>query len=158
MPCGLVIVKKTNRDRIARSIDYIGSVDTTITGSRNGHSPLFLWYTLKKLGMKGLKERAMHSLSIAAYAEEQLKSLGIEAWRNQNAITVVFPAPSKWVCQKWQLASESGLSHIICMPNVDKDQIDELICDIISDPEKINYTFHKSTPEQTKDLEFSSTF
>jgi histidine decarboxylase len=158
MPCGLVIVKKTNRDRIARSIDYIGSVDTTITGSRNGHSPLFLWYTLKKLGMKGLKERAMHSLAIAAYAEEQLKSLGIEAWRNQNAITVVFPAPSKWVCQKWQLASESGLSHIICMPNVDKDQIDELICDIISDPEQINYSFQKGPSEIAKDMSFSNTF
>lgn len=158
MPCGLVIVKKTNRDRIARSIDYIGSIDTTITGSRNGHSPLFLWYTLKKLGMKGLKERAMHSLAIAAYAEEQLKNLGIEAWRNQNAITVVFPAPSKWICQKWQLASESGLSHIICMPNVVKDQIDELIGDLISDPEQINYTFQKGAAEASKDMSFSNTF
>lgn len=141
IPCGLVIVKKTNRDRIARAIDYIGSVDTTITGSRNGHTPLFLWYTLKKLGLQGLKERALHSLSIAAYAEAQLKSVGIEAWRNPNAITVVFPAPSKWICQKWQLASENGLSHIICMPNVDQNQIDDLIADLLSNPEGINYSF-----------------
>lgn len=145
MPCGVVIAKKTNRDRIARSIDYIGSMDTTITGSRNGHSPLFMWYNLRKLGMEGLKERALHSLNIAAYTLEQLKKLGIEAWRNTNAITVVFPAPSKKVCQKWQLASENGLSHIICMPNVDKSQIDELICDIISDPNGINYSFQHTT-------------
>ncbi|WP_316819899.1 histidine decarboxylase [Pedobacter gandavensis] len=145
IPCGLVIVKKTNRDRIARAIDYIGSVDTTITGSRNGHTPLFLWYTLKKLGLQGLKERALHSLSIAAYAEAKLKALGIEAWSNPNAITVVFPAPSKWICQKWQLASENGLSHLICMPNVDHAQIDELIADLLSNPEGINYSFQQQT-------------
>lgn len=150
MPCGVVIAKKTNRDRIARSIDYIGSMDTTITGSRNGHSPLFLWYTLKKLGLNGLKTRAIHSLSIAAYAEEKLKSLGIDAWRNTNAITVVFPAPAKWIRQKWQLASENGLSHIICMPNVDKAQIDELIADVISNPEEINNHFHKENVEMLK--------
>ncbi|WP_316840591.1 histidine decarboxylase [Pedobacter gandavensis] len=149
IPCGLVIVKKTNRDRIARSIDYIGSVDTTITGSRNGHTPLFLWYTLKKLGLKGLKERALHSLSIAAYAEARLKDLGIEAWSNPNAITVVFPAPSRWICQKWQLASENGLSHIICMPNVDHAQIDELIADLVANPEGINYSFQQQQPAPT---------
>ncbi|WP_316746825.1 histidine decarboxylase [Pedobacter gandavensis] len=132
IPCGLVIVKKTNRDRIARSIDYIGSIDTTITGSRNGHTPLFLWYTLKKLGLEGLQKRALHSLAVAAYAEAQLKSIGIAAWSNPNAITVVFPAPAKWICQKWQLASENGLSHVICMPNVTCAQIDELIADLIA--------------------------
>lgn len=141
MPCGVVIAKKTNRDRIARSIDYIGSMDTTITGSRNGHTPLFLWYTLKKLGMDGLKKRALHSLSTAAYAEQQLKELGINAWRNPNSITVVFPAPAKWVCEKWQLAAENGLSHIICMPNVDKVQIDILIQDLLLVPEELNCDF-----------------
>lgn len=130
MPCGVVVAKKTNRDRIARSVAYIGSMDTTITGSRNGHSPLFLWYTIKKLGIEGLKARAMHSLEVAAYAEEQLTALGLAAWRNPNAITVVFPEPDEHIRQKWQLASEQGLSHIICMPNVTKDQIDEVVGEI----------------------------
>lgn len=130
MPCGIVVVKKSNRDRIARSVAYIGSMDTTISGSRNGHSPLFLWYTLKKLGIEGLKKRALHCLAIAQYAEEQLKELGVEAWRNPNAITVNFPEPSKVIRQKWQLAAEGGWSHIICMPNVSKQQIDELILEI----------------------------
>ncbi|RYZ36932.1 MAG: histidine decarboxylase, partial [Sphingobacteriales bacterium] len=62
MPCGVVVARKSNRDRIARSIAYIGSMDTTITGSRNGHSPLFLWYSIKKLGRAGLQARAQHSL------------------------------------------------------------------------------------------------
>lgn len=130
MPCGVVVVKKSNRDRIARSVAYIGSVDTTITGSRNGHSPLFLWYTLKKYGIEGLRKRTLHSLAIAQYAEEKLKEIGIAAWRNPNAITVNFPEPCLAIRQKWQLAAESGWSHIICMPNVQQLQIDALVAEI----------------------------
>ncbi|WP_316804592.1 histidine decarboxylase [Pedobacter nototheniae] len=130
MPCGVVIAKKSNRDRIARSVAYIGSVDTTITGSRNGHSPLFLWHTIKRLGTEGLRERAMHSLNIAAYTEAKLKNLGIAAWRNPNAITVNFPTPSLDICKKWQLAAENGSSHIICMPNVTSQHIDLFIADL----------------------------
>ncbi|WP_316794242.1 histidine decarboxylase [Pedobacter frigoris] len=133
MPCGVVVVKKSNRDRIARSVAYIGSVDTTITGSRNGHSPLFLWYTLKKYGIEGLKKRAQHSLSIAQYAEDKLKEIGIAAWRNPNTITVNFPAPGLAIRQKWQLASENATSHIICMPNIQREQIDQLVLEMKAD-------------------------
>jgi histidine decarboxylase len=131
MPCGVVVAKKSNRDRIARSVAYIGSMDTTISGSRNGHSPLFLWYTIKKLGTAGLKERAMRCLEVAEYTQEQLKKIGIDAWRNKNSITVNFPEPALSIRKKWQLAAEGGWSHIICMPNVSKTQIDELLAEII---------------------------
>lgn len=130
MPCGVVVVKKSNRDRIARSVAYIGSMDTTISGSRNGHSPLFLWYTIKKLGIEGLKKRAMHCLEVAEYAVLKLTEMGISAWRNPNAITVNFPEPSLSIRKKWQLAAEGGFSHVICMPNVSKAQIDELLGEI----------------------------
>ncbi|KQC01373.1 histidine decarboxylase [Pedobacter sp. Hv1] len=133
MPCGVVVAKKSNRDRIARSVAYIGSVDTTITGSRNGHSPLFLWYTLKKYGVEGLRKRALHSLAIAQYAEEKLQEIGVAAWRNPNTITVNFPSPSASIRQKWQLASENGGSHIICMPNVQKEQIDQLVAEMAAE-------------------------
>ncbi|HWW42250.1 histidine decarboxylase [Pedobacter sp.] len=131
MPCGVVVAKKSNRDRIARSVAYIGSMDTTISGSRNGHSPLFLWYTIKKLGTAGLKERAMRCLEVAEYAEKELQKIGIQAWRNPNAITVNFPEPPLQIRKKWQLAAESGWSHIICMPNVSKKQINELLAEIL---------------------------
>lgn len=137
IPCGVVVAKKSNRDRIARSVAYIGSVDTTITGSRNGHSPLFLWYAIKKAGLAGFRARAEHSLEVAAYTEQQLKELGIEAWRNPDTITVVFPEPAEAIRQKWQLASEQGFSHIICMPNVSKAQIDEVVAEIAATLEPV---------------------
>jgi histidine decarboxylase len=136
IPCGVVITKKSHKDRIAKGISYIGSLDTTITGSRNGHSPLYLWYALKHLGIDGLKERYEYSLSIANYCKEGMEKIGIPAWSNQNAITVVIPKMPKSIQLKWQLATEGDITHIICMPNVTKAQIDELITDIQNSEDK----------------------
>lgn len=130
IPCGVVIVKKSYRDRIGQTIPYIGTVDTTITGSRNGHSPVFLWYAIKEFGKEGLKNRALKSMEMAKYVEERLNKLDFKAWRNQNAITVVFRKPSKEFCTKWQIASENDIAHIICMPGVEKSEIDRFLKEI----------------------------
>jgi len=141
IPCGIVITKKSHKDRIAKDISYIGSLDTTITGSRNGHSPLYLWYALKNLGLEGLKARYEHSLAIATYCKKEMEKIGIPAWSNHNAITVVIPKMPKSIQLKWQLATEGDITHIICMPNVTKEQIDELIIDIQNSEETIDETF-----------------
>ncbi|CAN5499733.1 N/A [soil metagenome] len=130
IPCGLVIAKKSHRDRIARSIDYIGSLDTTISGSRNGHTPLFLWYTITKLGVEGLRARTQSCLEVAAYAEAALKKVEPSAWRNPSALTVNIPKPGKALIKKWQLASGSNWAHIICMPGMRKEQIDTFVKDL----------------------------
>ena len=130
-PSGVVITKRSYKDRISKGISYIGSFDTTITGSRNGHSPLFLWYAIKKLGVEGLEKRYRHCEETARYCVEKLNEYGITAWRNDKAITVVFPKVSNAVKEKWQLATED-VSHVICMPNVTKKQIDAFIQDMIA--------------------------
>ncbi|WP_166385927.1 histidine decarboxylase [Polaribacter sp. 11A2H] len=129
-PSGVIITKRTLKDRISKGISYIGSYDTTITGSRNGHSPLFLWYAIKKLGIEGLEKRYQHCEETASYCVDRLTALGIKAWRNEKAITVVFPKVSQAIKEKWQLATED-VSHLICMPNVTKKQIDEFIEDLM---------------------------
>ena len=135
IPCGVIITKRGHRDRIAKGISYIGSLDTTITGSRNGHSPLFLWYALKQLGEEGMKARYLHGLEVAEYCKNQLKEIGVEAWSNPGSLTVVMPRTPDAVKQKWQLATEGEVSHIICMPNVTKEQIDEFIEDLVKTEE-----------------------
>lgn len=128
--CGVVIVKKSYKNRIGRSIPYIGSLDTTISGSRNGITPLFLWYAIKKLGREGILKMALDALELAQYTEKELIKSGIKAWRNPNALTVVFPKPSDEICRKWQLATEHDLAHLICMPGVTKNQIDSFLDDL----------------------------
>lgn len=130
IPCGVVLALRGHVERIGHSVAYIGSVDTTISGSRNGFTPLVLWYAIRSLGIEGMRKRTADSLATAAYAEQQLNAAGIAAWRNPQALTVVFPAPPSEVREKWQLASAGGQSHLICMPHVSRQQIDELIEDI----------------------------
>eukprot|EP01090_Pellita_catalonica_P019317 TRINITY_DN651_c0_g1_i2.p1 TRINITY_DN651_c0_g1~~TRINITY_DN651_c0_g1_i2.p1 ORF type:complete len:321 (-),score=51.81 TRINITY_DN651_c0_g1_i2:453-1415(-) len=137
IPTGVLMAKRSNRDRIAKGISYIGSFDTTITGSRNGHSPLFLWYALKQLGVEGLQQRYLHSLAVAEYCEAELQKIGVNAWRNPNAITVVLPKTPQSIKDKWQLATEGNISHVICMPNVTKTQIDEFVNDLKNCTEQI---------------------
>lgn len=132
MPSGVLVTKRSYRDKISKGISYIGSLDTTITGSRNGHSPLFLWYAVKKLGLEGLKRRYEHSLEMAQYCKNRLNEVGVDAWTNPGAITVVFSKTSNYIKSKWQLATEEEVTHIICMPNVTKVQIDAFIDDIVN--------------------------
>jgi histidine decarboxylase len=131
IPCGIVLVKKSHRDRIANSVAYIGTVDTTITGSRNGITPLFLWYAIKRYGLEGFKLRTQRCLQVAAYAVAALNKIGLAAWRNEQAITVVFSEIPKSLCLKWQLATDNGRTHIICMPGITEERIDLLVQDIL---------------------------
>ena len=133
IPCGIVLAKKLAVDRIAQSISYIGTLDTTISGSRNGLTPLFLWHSIRLLGTKGMRARVSKSLEVAAYATERLNQIGVAAWRNENAITVVFPAPSAVLQDKWQLATEGDRSHIVAMPGIENSDIDRFINDMKTD-------------------------
>jgi histidine decarboxylase len=135
LPCGVVLAKKRNVERIARSIDYIGSLDTTISGSRNGFTPLALWYVIRSLGLEGMRERAHRCLDLAAYAQERLVARGVPAWRNRNAITVVFPKTGDAVKAKWQLATER-FSHLIVMPGISRETIDAFVDDVAAEHSK----------------------
>ncbi len=129
IPCGIVLAHKLHVDRVAKGVAYIGTLDTTITGSRNGFTPLVLWHRLMSLGHEGLRARVEFSLNTAAYAEKSLRAVGIEAWRNPDCITVIFPSVAEVLREKHQLATANGVSHIICMPNITPAHIDQFIKD-----------------------------
>lgn len=56
MPCGISLTKKEHVKKVEQRIDYLNSVDTTIMGSRNGQAALYLWYSLRKKGISGIKQ------------------------------------------------------------------------------------------------------
>ena len=137
IPCGIVLARKSNVHRIARSIAYIGSMDTTVSGSRNGLTPLFLWYAMKSFGEEGMRKRVESSLQLAEYAERELRKIGVDAWRNPNSLTVVMPQVEPEIQDKWQLASAQGISHIMLMPNknITRETVDEFVVDVVSSHE-----------------------
>ena len=127
VPSGVVLARKVNVDRIARAIAYIGSLDTTITGSRNGLTPLILWCAVRRFGEQGLKQRVADCLDVADYAEQRLREVGVDVRRNPNAITLIFPAPPESIIKRFQLATVNKQSHIITMPGVSRDHIDSFL-------------------------------
>lgn len=131
IPCGIALARRRYVDRIGHSVAYIGSKDTTISGSRNGLTPLVLWYAIRALGHEGLKHRIQYALETAEYALRSFRHAGVQAWRNENALTIVFPSPPAEVCKKWQLASAGGQSHLICMPHVKPSTVDQVLNDIV---------------------------
>jgi histidine decarboxylase len=130
LPCGVLVVKASHRARIAGTAAYTASPDTTISGSRSGHAPLLLWYALHRLGVDGLRARAEQSRELAAYTHRRLVEIGWDAHRNEHAFTVVFDTPPAGVTERWVLASSGGRSHIVCMPGVTREQIDEFVADL----------------------------
>ena len=130
VPCGIVLAKKKNVDRIARSIEYVGTLDTTLSGSRNGIAPLILWYAIRSRGKEGFQREVELCLAKAEYAVHRLREIGLEAWRNPHSLTVVFPPPPRAVLDKWQIAVQGDRAHIVMMQTIHRERIDALIADI----------------------------
>jgi len=130
LPCGIAMARKSHVDRIARSVEYVGVNDTTIMGSRSAFSPLILWYALKKLHEEGLANIVRRSLELADYAIGKLASIGVEAWRNPDSITVVFPRPPAPLMETWVIAPQGDIAHIITLPHVSREVIDAFVADL----------------------------
>lgn len=113
-------------------IDYLNSVDTTIMGSRNGQAALFLWHSLRKKGMHGIKEEVLGCLQTAAYLRDQLTKHGVTCRLNDLSSTVVLERPvSQEFVTQWQLACENDIAHVVVMPNVTRKKADifvEALC------------------------------
>ncbi|TDR73244.1 histidine decarboxylase [Paludibacterium purpuratum] len=134
IPCGIALARKKLVDQISVEIDYIAAHDKTITGSRNGHTPLLLWYAIHAADFEEQKKRIGHCLAMAQYAVDRFQACGIDAWRNKNSITVVFPCPSEDVWKKHCLATSGQYAHLITTAHhLDSSRIDALIDDVVAD-------------------------
>ncbi|MEM0969037.1 MAG: pyridoxal-dependent decarboxylase, partial [Verrucomicrobiota bacterium] len=134
IPCGVVLAKKDHVRMIARSIEYVGTLDTTVPGSRNGFTPLLLWYAVRRWGKEGFRSRVKECVEKAKYAVDQFRRAGIPAWRNPSAITVVIPRPTEAIARRWQIAVEDEIGHLICMPSLRKEDIDRFIQEMLGGP------------------------
>ncbi|UTM59049.1 histidine decarboxylase [Photobacterium sp. CCB-ST2H9] len=135
IPCGVVLTKKEYVENISVAVDYIVANDKTITGSRNGITPLMLWYAIKSSTEQEKELRVKRCLRLAEYATEKMNEKGVPAWRNPNSVIVVFPTPSEAVWRKYGLANSAEYAHIIITGHmIDNIQfLDQLIEDVALD-------------------------
>nr|GLL32806.1 histidine decarboxylase-like [Ipomoea trifida] len=132
MPCGIQMTRKSLIHNISRNVEYIASVDATISGSRNGLAPIFLWYSLSTKGRAGLQKDAERCVETATRLRARLRGAGIAAMLNENSITVVFERPhDRHFVRRWQLSCVREMAHVIVMPGVTAETLDAFFDDLI---------------------------
>ena len=130
LPCGVVLCKKKAVEAVRTYVPYIDGYDETISGSRSGITPLFLWYAITKDGYTGLRQRVFNCLKTALYAKGRLEALGVDVALKEGSITLVFPKPQSWVIDKWQLATQGEVSHLLTVPGITVGLIDAFVADM----------------------------
>ena len=95
---------------------------------------MLLWYAIRSKSHEEFRAMIQECFTMADYAVDRMRRAGIDAWRNPHGITVVFPRPSVEVLEKWQIAVQENIGHIITMPHVDKNMIDRLVDDMQEAP------------------------
>ena len=131
LPCGVTLTRREYVARVARSIEYVGVLDTTLSGSRSAFAPLVIWYALQKHGLDGYRAIVNRCLDTAEYAVNRFLDAGIPAWRNRNSVTVVFRRPSPEVVRRWQMAPYEDIAHLLAMPHVTREKIDAVVDDCV---------------------------
>lgn len=132
MPCGVTLSRKENVQRVAEHIEYLNSVDTTIMGSRNGQAALYMWYSLRKKGLEGVKKDVEHCIETAVFLREELSRVGISCRLNHLSSTVVLERPvDDAFVKRWQLACEEDIAHVVVMPNITRQKINLFIEELV---------------------------
>ena len=113
IPCGIVLTKKEYVENVTVEVDYIVGMDKTIAGSRNGLTPLILWYAIKSSSEQEKILKVKRCLNLAEYIVDKLKEKNVPAWRHHNSLTVVFPTPSESIWREYGLAHSGKNAHLI---------------------------------------------
>ena len=145
-PCG-VYLSKRDFQLFPKSVDYIGAVDSTFSGSRNGLAAVVLWSYLAQTGFEANKEKALRLQQLAADAQARLDAFAAElapeplnVTRADNSLSVVFRGLVGELTRKYSLSSErvasddgrrwEHFSHIFVMDHFEMATLDALIADI----------------------------
>lgn len=132
MPCGIQITRLSHAQKLSQNVEYLASRDATIMGSRNGHAPLFLWYTLNKKGYAGFRKEVQKCLRNAFYLKGRLEAARFGVMLNDLSSTVVFERPqNEAFVRKWQLACQGKIAHAVVMPSVSVEKLDVFVEELI---------------------------
>ena len=131
IPCGLVLGFKNRVIPFAGNAEYVNSLDTTLSGSRDGLSSLVLWLVIQQIGASGLTELALESLEAAYQLQVRLQKEGIPAYCHEHSCIVVFPKPSNFLQKSWHLATLGDFAHIVTVPGVTTEMTEQFIEELL---------------------------
>jgi len=140
-PCGVYLTRSSLQLLPPLDISFLEIPDTTFAGSRSGINVAVLWTYISTHSYEIQVKKAIHTMEVAAYAEQKLKELGTEVgqdlWvtRSILSLTVHFKKANDEVVNKYSLSNETlyvdghhrEYSHIYIMENIDREKPDRLI-------------------------------
>ncbi|ESW31054.1 hypothetical protein PHAVU_002G204900 [Phaseolus vulgaris] len=128
----LPFVKRAPKVSFKKPIGSVSVSGHKFVGSRNGHAPIFLWYSLNMKGYRGLQKEVQKCLRNAHYFKGQLVEAGIGAMVNELSSTVVFERPhDEEFVHKWQLACQGNIAHVVVMPNVTIEKLHDFLNELL---------------------------
>ena len=127
VPCGVVLTRREHMQRFASYIEYLGSVDSTLSGSRCGLAAVLLDDALHRRTRDEWSNTVKLCLQNARLLAQMLNANGIEARTNRFSNTVVFPRPDERVIHEWQLACRGDWAHAVVMPNNTEAMLEEFV-------------------------------
>ena len=130
MPCGVFITRKNLMIPLLKPIEYLNSVDSTITGSRNGLSSLFIWNVIETKGIEGFKKDVISIMDKSEYLLNELRKLNISSYKNELSSTIIFERPKEDFVLKWQLACTGDIAHVVVMPSITLEKLNLFIKEI----------------------------
>lgn len=128
-PGGVFMSVKDRLKYIENFEEVIDQRDVTISGSRNGHTAIFLNHFFDTVE---LEKDVEGCLEMSEYLVRRLSETVPECnpWMNYRSPIVVFNKPSDEIIRKWSLATVGGKSHVVVLPHVTKEVVDALVHDI----------------------------
>ena len=71
-------------------------------------------------------------MNTARYLEQKLNSVGFACRLNDLSCTVILERPldDKFI-KRWQLACEEDIAHVVVMPNITEEKIDQFVEELI---------------------------
>jgi len=131
IPCGVVLSHRDPISPFQGSAEYVGSLDTTLSCSRDGLSALMLWLVIERLGESGLAELAQESLQLAEDFTSRMEHSGIPVTRHAHGCILVFPKPQEELARRWQLATRGDFAHLVTVPGVTAEMLHTFLDDWI---------------------------
>lgn len=156
VPCGVVITRMRYVMALSSDVEYLNSRDATIMGSRNGHAPIYLWYTLTLKGYEGIRQDVERCMRNAHILKIMLEQCGIKTMLNDLSNTVVFERPREEAfVRKWQLACEGDIAHVVVMPNITIDKLEEFVQDYVNSRARMSIAAAKRIANEARAAEHS---
>ena len=142
IPSSVFMMRKMDQVQTPNKPLYIGGLDSTLSGSRGGHSVLVMWDLLSKKSYGDFKDTAVRGVEMVAFSMMKLRELQNELpvalWLSHTpgSLFVYFRRPNQDIVRRYCLGSkplriktvdgtfeDRIYSHICLMPHVTEDLI-----------------------------------